>query len=33
MEIAITCAVGFVGRYLPERFDPSEVVSVSRRWR
>lgn len=31
MKIAITGGAGFVGRHLAEQFDPSEVVSVSRR--
>jgi NADH dehydrogenase len=31
MKIAITGGAGFVGRYLAERFDPSQVVVVSRR--
>jgi NADH dehydrogenase len=31
MRIAITGGAGFVGRHLAERYDPSEVVVVSRR--
>lgn len=31
MKIAITGGAGFVGRHLAERYDPSEVVVVSRR--
>lgn len=31
MKIAITGGAGFVGRHLAERFDPADVVSVSRR--
>jgi NADH dehydrogenase len=31
MKIAITGGTGFVGRHVAERFDPSDVVAVSRR--
>lgn len=31
MRIAITGGTGFVGRHLAERFDPADVVTVSRR--
>jgi nucleoside-diphosphate-sugar epimerase len=31
MKIAITGGAGFVGRHLAERFDPADVVTVSRR--
>ncbi|GAA3741410.1 hypothetical protein GCM10022239_16340 [Leifsonia bigeumensis] len=31
MRIAITGGTGFVGRHLTERFDPADVVAVSRR--